>query len=167
MFDYDVLFWIGLNVNFGFCSSPFPHCVQPAIGKKFTLRASTDSTSGTARYDYGMIANSTAIVKSNKHETWTGSPAMKSAQISPAGHASHSGNGDDARWRAVLDRDVRQDGKFFYAVSSTGVFCRRSCPARRPRRGGVVFLDTAAEAERAGFRACLRCRPLEGDRPAL
>jgi len=114
-----------------------------------------------------MIANSTAIVKSNKHETWTGSPAMKSAQISPAGHASHSGNGDDARWRAVLDRDVRQDGKFFYAVSSTGVFCRPSCPARRPRRGGVVFLDTAAEAERAGFRACLRCRPLEGDRRAM
>jgi len=92
---------------------------------------------------------------------------MKSAQISPADHASRASNGDDARWRAVLDRDARQDGKFFYAVSSTGVFCRPSCPARRPRRGGVVFFATAVEAERAGFRACIRCRPLEGDRRAM
>src|SRR5216684_3121893 len=114
-----------------------------------------------------MIANSTAIVKSNRHETQSGSPAMKSAQISPAGHASRASNGDDARWRAVLDRDARQDGKFFYAVSSTGVFCRPTCPSRRPRRGGVVFFATAVEAERAGFRACLRCRPLEGDRRAM
>jgi len=92
---------------------------------------------------------------------------MNSGQISPTAQASGSSNGDDARWRAVLDRDARQDGKFFYAVSSTGVFCRPSCPSRRPRPGGVVFFATAVEAERAGFRACFRCRPLEGDRRAM
>src|SRR2546425_7226722 len=105
-----------------------------------------------------MIANSPAIVKVNRHETQSGSRAMKSAQIHPADHASRASIGDDARWRAVLDRDARQDGKFFYAVSSTGVFCRPSCPSRRPRRGGVVFFATAVEAEPAGFPARLRFR---------
>ena len=74
---------------------------------------------------------------------------------------------ENARWRAVLARDARQDGSFFYAVSSTGVFCRPSCPSRRPRRSQVRFFDTAVEAERAGFRACFRCHPLEGDRAAM
>jgi AraC family transcriptional regulator, regulatory protein of adaptative response / methylated-DNA-[protein]-cysteine methyltransferase len=67
----------------------------------------------------------------------------------------------DALWTAVLGRDRRADGTFFYAVTSTGVFCRPSCPSRRPRRDRVRFFATTAEATAAGFRACRRCRPTE------
>lgn len=67
----------------------------------------------------------------------------------------------DARWSLVLARDAAADGRFVYAVTSTGVFCRPSCPSRRPLRERVRFFDSPSEAERAGFRACLRCRPLE------
>lgn len=62
-------------------------------------------------------------------------------------------------WQAVQSRDASQDGKFVFAVSSTGVYCRPSCPSRRPRRENVAFFLQPAEAERAGYRACLRCRP--------
>jgi len=62
-------------------------------------------------------------------------------------------------WQAVLARDAAQDGKFVFAVSSTGVFCRPSCAAKHPRRENVTFYRRAEEAERAGYRACLRCRP--------
>ena len=65
----------------------------------------------------------------------------------------------ERRWQAVLGRDRSLDGKFVFAVSSTGVFCRPSCPARRPRRENVRFFDHATAAEQAGYRACLRCRP--------
>jgi AraC family transcriptional regulator of adaptative response/methylated-DNA-[protein]-cysteine methyltransferase len=63
------------------------------------------------------------------------------------------------RWEAVLARDGSQDGKFVFAVSSTGIFCRPSCPAKRPIRENVSFFDNAVLAEKAGYRACLRCRP--------
>jgi AraC family transcriptional regulator of adaptative response/methylated-DNA-[protein]-cysteine methyltransferase len=63
------------------------------------------------------------------------------------------------RWQAVLERDSSRDGTFVFAVASTGVFCRPSCPSRRPRRENVQFFEHAAAAERAGYRACLRCRP--------
>lgn len=63
------------------------------------------------------------------------------------------------QWVAVLTRDVRADGTFVYAVSSTGVYCRPSCPSRRPRPDRVRFFATPAEAARAGFRPCRRCRP--------
>jgi len=62
-------------------------------------------------------------------------------------------------WQAVLDRDSSQDGKFVFAVSSTGVYCRPSCPAKRPRRENVTFFWQPRDAEKAGYRACLRCRP--------
>src|SRR5437016_10465755 len=62
-------------------------------------------------------------------------------------------------WQALLARDAAQDGKFVFAVSSTGVFCRPSCAAKHPRRENVTFYRRAEEAERAGYRACLRCRP--------
>jgi AraC family transcriptional regulator of adaptative response/methylated-DNA-[protein]-cysteine methyltransferase len=65
----------------------------------------------------------------------------------------------DARWQAVLKRDRSLDGAFVFAVSSTGIFCRPSCPAKRPRRENVAFFDHALQAEQAGYRACLRCRP--------
>src|SRR5664279_1576020 len=63
------------------------------------------------------------------------------------------------RWQAVLDRNSSLDGKFVFGVSSTGIFCRPSCPAKRPRRENVRFFDHALNAEKAGYRACLRCRP--------
>jgi AraC family transcriptional regulator, regulatory protein of adaptative response / methylated-DNA-[protein]-cysteine methyltransferase len=66
---------------------------------------------------------------------------------------------DDSRWQAVLARDDASDGKFVFAVSSTGVYCRPSCPSKRPRRENVAFYRLPSEAESAGFRACLRCRP--------
>jgi AraC family transcriptional regulator of adaptative response/methylated-DNA-[protein]-cysteine methyltransferase len=66
-----------------------------------------------------------------------------------------------ARWDAVLTRDRELDGSFVYAVRSTGVYCRPSCPSRRPRRDRVVFFDRGAEARAAGFRACRRCQPDE------
>ena len=65
----------------------------------------------------------------------------------------------DSRWQAVLARDGASDGKFVFAVSSTGVYCRPSCPSRRPKRENVSFFPHPREAERAGFRECLRCRP--------
>jgi len=63
------------------------------------------------------------------------------------------------RWEAVAARDSSQDGNFVFAVSSTGVYCRPSCPSRRPRREHVAFFRRPDEAEKAGYRACLRCRP--------
>ena len=68
---------------------------------------------------------------------------------------------DADRWRAVLGRDAHADGTFFYSVETTGIFCRPSCPSRRPRRENVRFHLTAAAAQRDGFRACRRCRPTE------
>ena len=65
------------------------------------------------------------------------------------------------RWRAVLARDPAADGRFVFAVRSTGIYCRPSCPARRPRRDQVSFYGGPAEAERAGYRACRRCHPRE------
>ena len=70
-------------------------------------------------------------------------------------------------WEAVETRDRHMDGVFFFAVMSTGVYCRPSCPSRRPRRENVIFFQGRDAAERAGFRPCLRCKPeREGARDA-
>lgn len=66
---------------------------------------------------------------------------------------------DDSRWRIALAKDRRFDGAFVTGVHSTGIYCRPSCPARPPRRENVRFYATPAEAEAAGLRPCLRCRP--------
>jgi len=71
---------------------------------------------------------------------------------------------DDARWAAVVARDPSFDGQFFHSVETTGIYCRPSCPARHPKRVHVRFHETAADAERAGFRACKRCKPGEPSR---
>ena len=63
------------------------------------------------------------------------------------------------QWQAVVTRDRSQDGRFVFAVSSTGVYCRPSCSAKRPKRENVSFFRTPDQAEAAGFRACLRCKP--------
>ncbi len=82
------------------------------------------------------------------HETIEMKPAIATPTMS-----------DAARWRAVLARSHAHDGAFVYAVRSTGVYCRPSCPSRRPRRDRVAFYATPDAAARAGFRACRRCRP--------
>jgi AraC family transcriptional regulator of adaptative response / DNA-3-methyladenine glycosylase II len=66
---------------------------------------------------------------------------------------------EDACYRAISSRDARFDGVFFVAVKTTGVYCRPICPARTPGRARCEFFARAAEAERAGYRACFRCRP--------
>jgi AraC family transcriptional regulator, regulatory protein of adaptative response / methylated-DNA-[protein]-cysteine methyltransferase len=79
----------------------------------------------------------------------------------PARDVQNGSMKPEALWQKVLDRDARWDGRFVYAVESTGIYCRPSCASRRPRRRGVTFFGGPAEAERAGYRACLRC----GGRP--
>ena len=69
----------------------------------------------------------------------------------------------EQRWQAIVARDASRDGAFVFAVTSTGVYCRPSCPSRRPRRERVRFFSRPDEAERAGFRACQRCHPRDGD----
>lgn len=72
---------------------------------------------------------------------------------------------DEAFWNAVVARDRTFDGRIVYSVSTTGVYCRPSCGARRPKRENVAFHGSAAAAEAAGFRACKRCKP-KGSSPA-
>lgn len=72
---------------------------------------------------------------------------------------------DETRWTALVSRDKAADGAFYYAVRTTGVYCRPSCAARTPRRENVTFYNTPGEAEAAGFRACKRCRPQAVDAP--
>lgn len=66
---------------------------------------------------------------------------------------------DEESWKVVAARDPNFDGKFVFAVATTGVYCRPSCAARRPRRENVKFFSSPEQAEKAGFRECLRCRP--------
>lgn len=84
-------------------------------------------------------------------------PALSNSEIIPQ-------SGDDPRWNAVLARDAARDGEFVFAVSTTGIYCRPSCPSRRPRREKVEFFARPEQAERAGYRACLRCRPRSASR---
>jgi len=73
---------------------------------------------------------------------------------------------DETRWQALVDRDPLFDGTFVVAVKSTGIYCRPTCPSRRPFRRNVDFYDAPDAAEAAGFRACLRCRPRDERAPA-
>lgn len=93
-----------------------------------------------------MAANNPQTTESQAHE-------FRAGELS-AGELHR-----EAQWQAVLTRDRASDGKFVFAVSSTGVYCRPSCPAKRPRRENVSFFLRPQEAESAGYRACLRCRP--------
>lgn len=71
---------------------------------------------------------------------------------------------DERRWRAVVERDVRAEGRFVYAVATTRIYCRPTCPSRRPNRTNVAFYTTPRAAEAAGFRACKRCTPADVSR---
>ena len=84
----------------------------------------------------------------------------------PGGRSEMSGGGEtegegDPRYRALAARDRRFDGEFFFAVTTTGIYCRPVCPARTPKERNVRYFGTAAAAQAAGFRACLRCKPRE------
>src|ERR1043166_3555544 len=68
----------------------------------------------------------------------------------------------DQCWAALVAHDAAQDGRFFYSVRTTGVYCRPGCASRQPRRENVAFYESTAAAEAAGFRPCKRCRPNEG-----
>lgn len=71
-------------------------------------------------------------------------------------------NIEEQYWQAVVEKDSRANGTFFVAVRSTGVYCKPSCPSRRPKRENVMFFTSPGAAEQAGFRPCKRCRPDEG-----
>ncbi|MDA8129728.1 MAG: bifunctional DNA-binding transcriptional regulator/O6-methylguanine-DNA methyltransferase Ada [Betaproteobacteria bacterium] len=79
--------------------------------------------------------------------TQAGAPPSKAMQLA------------ERRWQAVVHRDPYADGEFVYAVRTTGVFCRPSCPSRAAKRQNVAFFDTADLAAAAGYRPCKRCRP--------
>ena len=66
-------------------------------------------------------------------------------------------------WKAVETNDARFDGAFVYGVNSTGIYCKPSCASRLPKRENVAFFDSVPAAERGGFRACLRCKPQQGE----
>ncbi|HXY43935.1 MAG TPA: AlkA N-terminal domain-containing protein [Acidimicrobiales bacterium] len=91
------------------------------------------------------------------------SSAVLGHSVSPSasrrGADGAAGGDDDVRYRALVARDGRFDGWFFAGVTSTGIYCRASCPSVKPRRDRVRFFPTSAAAQRAGFRACKRCRP--------
>ena len=73
----------------------------------------------------------------------------------------------DIRWNAVQTRDASQDGSFVYAVASTGIYCRPSCPSREPKRENVRFFSVPELAERAGYRSCKRCKPQDHAPPQI
>ncbi len=78
---------------------------------------------------------------------------------------SYESSIDDGRWAAVWERDKEADGRFFYSVRTTGVYCRPSCPSRPAKRENIAFHDSPADAEAAGFHPRKRCDPAE-QRPA-
>lgn len=69
------------------------------------------------------------------------------------------GTGDDTRLHAVLTRDRSADGRFVYGVTTTGIYCRPSCPSRKPKAENIVFFATPQNAELEGYRPCKRCHP--------
>jgi len=77
----------------------------------------------------------------------------------PSGPSGRSGLDDERQYQAAISKDARFDGVFFIGVSSTGIYCRPSCPAITPKREHMRYYRTAAAAQEAGFRACKRCRP--------
>jgi len=90
-------------------------------------------------------------------------PATSASRPSPTFPITPLPLDDDGLWRAILDRDAAWDGRVYFAVRTTGVYCRPSCPARRPLRANVVFVPSPDAAERLGFRPCRRCAPREID----
>ena len=90
------------------------------------------------------------------------SPARHSRYLYPVKRSLTERNqreSDEERWNAVIRHDRQSDGRFFYSVKTTGIYCRPSCASRRPLRKNVAFHQSCADAESAGFRPCKRCQP--------
>ena len=92
-------------------------------------------------------------VKMN-HSDIIASSEIRPGNLFPPGYASQ-----EEMWNAVQNRKELRDSSFVFAVRSTGIYCRPSCPARRPSRKNVVFFKEALDAEKNGYRPCLRCKP--------
>src|ERR1700694_4823371 len=84
---------------------------------------------------------------------------MKRYSMKATGRTEDSPMNEAIAWESVLHRDSSADDRLLYGVTTTGIYCRPSCPSRRPKRDNVAFFSSAEAAERAGFRACQRCRP--------
>jgi len=110
-----------------------------------------------------ILDTRTETLMATRNQRSANDAAAARIQAAGANRADQDGREQSGRdeqwWQAVLNRDASHDGQFFFGVSSTGVFCRPSCPAKRPRRENVSFFRRPEDAERAGFRACLRCKP--------
>jgi len=85
--------------------------------------------------------------------------AMKKAATRAGDRTEDPPMNETVAWESVLHRDPSADDRFLYAVTTTGIYCRPSCPSRRPKRDNVAFFSSVEAAEHAGFRACQRCRP--------
>lgn len=79
----------------------------------------------------------------------------------PTKRTARSAVENDPRWAMIVARDRRADGSFYYSVATTGVYCKPSCPSRLARPANIRFHETPADAERAGFRPCRRCKPTQ------
>jgi AraC family transcriptional regulator of adaptative response/methylated-DNA-[protein]-cysteine methyltransferase len=84
---------------------------------------------------------------------------LSDKEVKMAASLDANNSTEDRYWKALVDRDAGFDGQFFYAVKSTGVYCRPGCKSRQPRRENVLFFETAQAAENAGYRPCKRCSP--------
>jgi AraC family transcriptional regulator of adaptative response/methylated-DNA-[protein]-cysteine methyltransferase len=84
---------------------------------------------------------------------------MKLTQPKTGRSGEEASMNEAVAWESVLHRDPSADDRFLYGVTTTGIYCRPSCPSRRPKRGNVAFFSSVEAAERAGFRACQRCTP--------
>ncbi len=125
----------------------------------FTL-AARFGWSAAAAAQYAFLAmTSNAILAADSFNPMSSPQPRPSTDERSSAANERSSAGNEQRWHAVIARSAERDGEFVFAVSSTGVYCRPSCAARRPRRENVQFFGTPEQAERAGYRACLRCRP--------
>lgn len=116
--------------------------------EQFTLKA----RDGVCQAGIGLILNSRRTPK----------PQRGPAMIDTTSDSLTAFDSDEAKWAAVSNRDASADDAFVYAVRTTGIYCRPTCPSRRPRRENAEFHADAAAAERAGYRPCRRCHPQEG-----
>lgn len=104
-------------------------------------------------------SNQASAVRSATQTAMAATPAKPAGNPGASAERQAAATRADPRWPRVLERDRKADGSFFYSVLTTGVYCRPSCASRPARPENVAFHASAAAAEQAGFRPCLRCRP--------
>src|SRR5271155_4934904 len=124
-----------------------------------TTPTSHGMTAGAILVEDATNSMSTSRANSTKPDGAQPNDVRLSGDGSNGGRPSEDRPKEEQCWAAVIARDSGHDGEFVFAVATTGVYCRPSCPARRPRRENVSFFPRPEQAEKAGFRACLRCRP--------